>query len=98
LDHYVGYSSELTAPDWVNDDQILAEFLQPRSIIAETFVQLSMSDMNRRQVRVQQVFRNSGPSNTMPQRNLPALMVEWARAITVSFVNDAGDSIDITIC
>jgi hypothetical protein len=36
----------------------------------------------------------------MPQRNLPALMVEWARAITVSFASNvnAWDSIDIRMC
>ena len=67
LDHYVGFPSELNAPDWVNDDRYFVEFFQPRGVIAETFVKLSMSSMNQRDVCsaiLWHVLSNTGNSKT----------------------------------
>ena len=51
LDQFIGCPGSLNAPDWVNWDESFAEFFQPRGVIAETFVQLSMSRANQQMVR-----------------------------------------------
>jgi len=50
LDHFVGNTRDIAAPEWMAWDRVELQFRQPRSSIADIFARLAVSDHNSLEV------------------------------------------------